>query len=168
MQRTPHPWLIAPLVLLATVCALGSLSACSNSSTSGKALPTATSGNIKIAVAKAQYTANEPVGVTVTNTSSQTYYAVSGRSACTYLQLQEYDAAKNTWLNVSACPAANPTPLQISPKLSLPFTLAPNSNSDPNAWDPGTYRVVLAYGTNADGSNTSTLAYSAAFTIVSG
>jgi hypothetical protein len=156
------------LVVLATAVGLGGLSACTSNSWSGGALPTATAGGIRVAVGRTQYGVTDPVGVTVTNTTSnQTYYAISGKSGCTYLQLQEYDSSKKGWVNVFGCPGANPTALEITPQISEPFTLAPNSSSNQNAWDPGTYRVVLLYSTGSDGISNPTVAYSAAFTIAS-
>jgi hypothetical protein len=169
MQRTPHLWLkLSPLIVLATVLGLGGLSACSNGSLHGQVLPTATAGGIQIAVEQTHYGVNDPVGVTVTNTSNnQTFYAVSGRSGCTFLQLQQYDTTKKSWESVFGCPGAVPTTLQITPQLSEPFTLAPNSSSNPNAWDPGTYRVALLYSATSDGISNPIVAYSAAFTVVS-
>jgi hypothetical protein len=169
MQRTSHSWLkLSSLIAFAAVLGLGGLSACTNNAVNSKDLPTATTGSIQIAVGQAQYGVNDPVGVMVTNTSSnQTYYAVSGRSGCTFLQLQQYSATKESWVSVFGCPGANPTPLEITPELSEPFTLAPNSSSNPNAWDPGTYRVALLYSTNSDGTSNPIVAYSAAFTVVS-
>ncbi|MGO8950572.1 MAG: hypothetical protein ACLQUY_23550 [Ktedonobacterales bacterium] len=169
MQRRPHPWLkLSGRVALAAILALGSLAACSSTSVTSKLLPTATAGDIKILVSQTQFNVSDPVGVTVTNTSNQTFYAVNGRSGCTFLQLQELDTAKNSWVSVSGCPAASPTPLAITPQLSEPFTLAPNSPSNENAWDPGTYRVALLYSASSDGSSSPLLAFSAAFTVVSG
>jgi hypothetical protein len=170
MQSTPRPWQrLSSLVALAAILGLGSLTACNSNAVDSKALPTATAGGIRIAVGHTHYGINDPVGVTVTNTSSnQTYYAVSGRSGCTYLQLQQYDAVKKSWVSVFGCPGANPTPLEITPQLSEPFTLAPNSSTNPDAWDPGTYRVALLYSTNSDGTSSPLLAYSSAYTIVSG
>jgi hypothetical protein len=169
MQRTPHPWLkLSSLVTLTAVLALGGLSACSNNSLNSNALPTATTGGIRIAVGQTQYGVSDPVGVTVTNTTSnQIYFAVSGRSGCTFLQLQQYSTSKKSWVSVFGCPGGNPTPLEITPQLSEPFTLAPNSSSNPNAWDPGTYRVALLYSTSSDGVSKPVVAYSAAFTVVS-
>ena len=169
MQRTPHPWLkLSLLIGLATVIGLGGLSACTNNAINSKALPTATAGSIRIAVGQTRYGVYDPVGVMVTNTSSnQTYYAVSGRSGCTYLQLQQYNATKKSWVSVFGCPGANPTPLEITPQLSEPFTLAPNSSTGPNAWDPGAYRVALLYSTSSDGTSNPIIAYSAAFTVIS-
>ncbi len=169
MQSTPHPWLrLSSLVVLAALLALGSFSACSGTSVTAKPLPTATTGAIQIAVSQTEFTVSQPVGVNVTNTSNNTYYSVSGRTACTFLQLQELDTAKNAWVNVYGCPAANPTPLQITQHISEPFTLAPSSPSNQNAWDPGTYRVAVAYSTSSDGSSSPMVAFSAAFTIDAG
>jgi hypothetical protein len=169
MHHAPHYWLkVSSLAFCAALFGLGSLSACSAGPGGAAPLPTATAGAIQIAVNQKQLAAHDPIGVTITNTSDKTYFAVDGRSACTFLQLQEFNSAKKAWVNVVGCTNVNPTPLEISPRLTEPFTLAPTSTSDPNAWDPGTYRIVLAYGTNAAGSDTSTFAFSSGFTIVSG
>ncbi|GEM_PF-941377 len=164
-KRMPHSWLTLLALLAVALLGLGSLSACSSSPTSAVAVPTATSGDIQITVDRTHYDTHTPVGVTVTNTSSNTYYALTGRSGCTFLQMQEYDTSKKTWVNVFGCATPNPIPLKISSKLSEPFTLAPNSPNDPNSWDPGLYRVALAYGTQADGSNANLYAYSPGFQI---
>jgi hypothetical protein len=169
MHHAPHYWLrVSSLAICAALFALGSLSACSDGSGRVVRLPTATAGAIQIAVSRTQFASHDPVGVTVTNTSDHTYYAVDGRSGCTYLQLQEFNSAKNAWVNVVGCTDFNPSPLEISPRLAEPFTFAPTSTSDPNSWDPGTYRIVLMYGDSADGSNASTIAFSPGFTIISG
>ncbi len=169
MHHAPHYWLkISSLAICAALFGLGSLSACSGGSGGVAPLPTATAGAVQIAVSRTQFATHDPIGVTISNTSDHTYYAVDGRSGCTFLQLQEFNSAKHAWVNVLGCTGVNPNPLEISPRLTEPFTFAPTSTSDPNAWDPGTYRIVLAYGTSADGSDASTFAFSAGFTIVSG
>jgi hypothetical protein len=170
MHFPPHPRLKfnVALTLLAALSVLGCLAACSTNAVSAKPLPTATTGDIRITINQKQFNVSDPVGVTVTNTGNDTYYAFTGRSGCTFLQLQQYTAATNTWKNVFGCQGTNPTTVQITPQISEPFTLAPNSASNPNAWDPGTYRVALPYGTQPEGSDTSLVAYSGAFTIVSG
>jgi hypothetical protein len=170
MHLSPHPWLKVKVVLtlLAALSVLGCLAACSTTTASGKSLPTATAGDIRIVVNQSQFNVSDPVGVMVTNSGNHTYYAVTGRSGCTFLQLQQYTAATNTWQNVFGCQGVNPATVEIAPQISEPFTLAPNSASNPNAWDPGTYRISLPYGIQADGSDTAIVAYSDAFTIVAG
>ena len=169
MHYAPHFWLkVSSLAICAALFGLGSLTACSPGSGGAAPRPTATAGAIHIVVNRTQFSTHDPVGVSVTNTTDHAYYAVNGRSGCTFLQLQEFDSAKHAWMNVVGCTNVNPAPLEISPRLTEPFTFAPTSTSDPNAWDPGTYRIVLAYGTSPDGSDASTLAFSSSFTIVSG
>ena len=154
MQRRPHPWLkLSSLVALAAILALGSLAACSGTSVMSKLLPTATAGDIKILVSQTQFNVSDPVGVTVTNTSNQTFYAVNGRPAAPSCSCKSRIPAKNSWVSVSGCPAASPTPLAITPQLSEPFTLARTSPSNENAWDPGTYRVALLYSASSNGSS---------------
>ena len=171
MQNTPHPWLRrAPMVALAgiLILAIGGLTACGGSTARAKPSAAATTGSIQIAVSLTRFNISDPIGVTVTNTSANTYYAVTGRSGCTFLQLQQLDPAKNSWVNVFGCPAPNPVPLSITPHISEPFTLAPNSPDNENAWDPGTFRVGLPYSTSSNGTTSPLAAFSAAFTIVSG
>ena len=170
MHLPPPAWLKVKvaLTLLAALSVLGCLAACSTTTVASKPLPTATNSTIRLTISRSQFNVTDPVGVMVTNTGNQTYFAITGRSGCTFLQLQEYAATSNTWNNVFGCQGVNPATVQITPQISEPFTLAPNSASNPNAWDPGTYRVFLPYGTQADGSDTSLIAYSGAFTVLAG
>jgi hypothetical protein len=46
-----------------------------------------------------------------------------------------------------------------------PFTLAPNSSADPNAWATGLYRVIVTYSAQTDGVTTPQQAHCAAFNI---
>ena len=170
MHLPPHPRLKVKvgLTLIAALSVLGCLAACSTTTVSSKPFPTATAGDIRITINQSQFNVSDPVGVMVTNTGNNTYYAVTGRSGCTFLQLQEYTATTTTWKNVFGCQGVNPTAVQITPQISEPFTLAPNSADNPNAWDPGTYRVSLPYGTQAGGNDSSLVAYSGVFTVVAG
>jgi hypothetical protein len=170
MHLPPHPWLKVKvaLTLVSALSVFGCFAACSTVPATSSAPPTATAGDIRITINQSQFNVTDPVGVMVTNSGNQTYYAVTGRSGCTFLQLQQYTAATNTWKNVFGCQGTTPTIVQITPQISEPFTLAPNSSTNPNVWDPGAYRVSLPYGTQANGSDASLVAYSGAFTIVSG
>lgn len=162
-----RPMLMGFIGLLGLV-AVGLVACSSDGSTSAAALPTATSGAISIMVDRASYSTSEPIGVTVVNRGHTTYYAVDGRSGCTYLQLQQYNQSKKMWVSVDGCTTSGITPQpQVIGKLSsLPFTLAPgDAPGNMNTWIPGLYRVVLQYGTKSDGSDASQLAYSAGFRI---
>jgi hypothetical protein len=166
MRATPRRC-AAFLALLVALFLL--LAGCSNSSGRLITPPTATSGDLKLAPDRQSYSAHQPIGVTVTNGSSKSYYARDGLSACTYLQLEFYDTTKGSWLGVDGCTSPNaPQVRLLAPSASLPFTLAPgDSSNDPNAWVPGTYRIALQYGTASDGSGSLAVAYSSGFQIMS-
>lgn len=126
----------------------------------------ASSGPIRLTTDLSSYATGQAIGVTVTNTSKQTYYTLDNRSGCSIVQMQQYNSGKKQWVSVDGCQGYGaPQALEITPNLVEPFTLAPTSSGNGNAWDTGTYRVVLAYSTNPDGTSDETLAYSAGFTI---
>jgi hypothetical protein len=157
-------WLaLAALTLLVATA----LAACSPSSAKAIVLPTATTSSIQVAVDRTTYTVSQAIGVTVSNSASKTdYYAKTGKSVCTYLQLQEYNASKNVWVPVDACQTGDqPHALTIQHASSLPYTLAPESPANQNQWDPGTYRIELDYTPDATVASGIVTAYSAAFTI---
>ncbi|HLY32721.1 MAG TPA: hypothetical protein VKQ36_16985, partial [Ktedonobacterales bacterium] len=82
------------------------------------------------------------------------------------VQLQQYVGGATGWASVDPCDSVQATQtLQITPGLQEPFTLAPSAKDNPNAWDAGTYRVLVSYTTNADGVTDPQDAYSAGFTI---
>ncbi len=166
MRVRPRIWL---LMVTAGVLAMTALSACSTSAARSSALPTPTKGDVQVAVDRATYTANQPIGVTVTSGKQTSYYALDGRSGCTFLQLEQYDQTHNTWVSVDGCPTTDPPQARlIAPSIVEPFTLAPgNSASNQNSWVPGLYRVALQYGTQSDGGGHIQIAYSAGFRIVS-
>jgi hypothetical protein len=155
------------LALLAALFLM--LAGCSSSGGRLITPPTATSGNLTLALDRQSYGVHQPIGVTVTNGGSTGYYAKDGLSACTYLQLEFYDTTKNTWLGVDSCTSPNaPQVRLLAPSASLPFTLAPgDSSNDPNAWVPGVYRIALRYGTASDGSGSLAAAFSPGFRITS-
>ena len=160
-------WLaLAALTLLAAT----GLAACSSNNAKAIPLPTATPGSIQVAVDRTTYTVSQAIGVTVSNTASKTdYYATTGKSVCTYIQLQEYSSTKNAWMPVDGCQTTDPPHvLQIPHAASIPYTLAPQSAANQNQWDPGTYRVVLDYTTDSTASSGLQTAYSAGFTITGG
>ncbi len=154
--------------LVVCACAL-LLVACSGRTTATITPPTATTGGITLSLDQKHYTSHQAIGITMNNKDNTTYYAKTGLSACTYLQLEFYDTAKKSWLAVDGCVSVNPPHvLVISPNSSLPFTLAPgDSSNDPNAWVPGVYRVSLRYGTAADGTGAQVVVYSQGFNITS-
>lgn len=164
-QRCAAVVLISRSLIVCTALLL--LVGCSGKSTGQIAPPTATPGDISVAVDRASYTHSQPVGVTVANKSKTNYYAKNGLSACTYLQLEFYDTTKKAWLGVDGCTVVTaPHMLLLAPSSSLPYTLAPgDSSNDPNSWVPGVYRISLRYTTSSDGSGAVTVAYSAGFNV---
>ena len=163
-RGAPARWLVlAAMTLLVTA----HLTACSLGSAKGVALPTATPGDIQISVDHKSYALNQVIGVTISNTATATdYYAMTGKSVCTYLQLEEYNSGKKTWVSVDGCQTADqPHLLLIQHASSLPFTLAPSSSANQNQWEAGTYRVSLQYTSDSTGSGGFQTAYSAGFTI---
>jgi hypothetical protein len=158
---------LALLALALLTLPLALLAGCDSGPATGGARPTATGGALNLTTDKRTYAVHDPIGVTVANTGGGDLYARDGRSACTFVQLQRYDTGKAQWVSVDGCSQAetSPRPLVIHGGMSEPFTLAPGSPSDPNAWEPGLYRVGCAYGANPDGSTGEQIAYSAGFTI---
>src|SRR5262249_39231609 len=68
------------------------LAACSQFDANGKSLPTPTVGAIVITLDRGGYTSSQPIGVNVNNASKQNVYALDGRSGCTFLQLEIFNA----------------------------------------------------------------------------
>lgn len=173
MRGLRHCWLVAGAIgLLAVVL---SLAACDTSTAKAIAAPTATGGDVTIVVDRARYGITVPIGVTITNAGKSDYYAATGRSGCTFLQLEEYVASKNAWAPVLGCASAEqPQALLIPGKphnnnraFTETFTLAPGTSAtNANTWDLGLYRVALTYATDATLSKNLQTAYSAGFYVV--
>ena len=142
-------------------------SACSSGASSHPITgATATTGPIVVTTNLASYTTGDAVGAIVTNSSKSNFYAQDGKSACTIVQLEKYDATSGEWKHVDLCNGSQATQvLMLAENSSVPYTLAPTSTSDVNAWDAGTYRVAVVYSTAADGATGVQEAHSAAFTI---
>ena len=166
--REPHRpprrrWRIAalPLVLLLAVGAAG----CGTSTTTRVAVPTATKLSVTLTTDFATYSVSQAIGVTVTNAGQRALYAVDNHTECTVLQLQEQ--VRGVWTTIMPCDTGQPVNvLEVAPGPGVPYTLAPgNAPGNPNAWDPGVYRVALLLGNTADGSDLTTAAYSAGFVI---
>jgi hypothetical protein len=130
-------------------------------------LPTASASQVTLTSDFTLYRASQPIGVTIQNTGSATYYAVDGRSECTILQLQLQ--VRSSWQNVMPCSTGQPVQvLQVAPHSSVPFTLAPGDSSDDrNLWIPGIYRVVLQLASTSNASAATQQVYSAGFQISS-
>jgi hypothetical protein len=93
---------------------------------------------------------------------------VDGKAYCTILQLQQYSTQQKAWVAVDRCrDKAPPHVLAIRAGMSEPFTLAPTSGGDPNAWATGTYRIALTYSPHDDGATDAQTAYSQGFDIKS-
>lgn len=153
--------------LLILAAALVLFSACASaSSTHPITGVTATTGPVTVTTNQATYTVGDPIGAVVTNNSKTDYYTQDGKSACTVVQLEQYDAKNGAWVRVDTCNASQATQtLLIAESSSVPYTLAPTSGADLNAWQPGTYRVSVTYTTQADGITSPQEAHSAAFTV---
>jgi len=147
--------------------ALVLFSACASTTTKLPVVGTAaTTGPISVTTNLSTYTSGEPIGATVTNSSKSDYYTQNGKSSCTMVQLEQYNAKTSAWTPVDSCNGSQPTQtLAIAEGTSVPYTLAPASTTDPNAWQPGTYRVAVQYTTQVDGVTNPQEAHSAAFTI---
>lgn len=152
---------------LILVAALALLAACGGGTTSHPISGvTATTGPVTITTNLATYTTGDAVGVTVTNASKSNYYAKDGKSGCTIVQVQRYNASTGVWDSVDPCMGSQQTQVYLIAKGSaVPYTLAPTSSSDVNSWDTGTFRISVSYSTNADGVTQAQEAHSAAFTI---
>src|SRR5262249_2879177 len=116
--RLPSLHLVPLLALLLSGCALGA--------TPTGPIPTATSGDLRPPTAGRSYGTHTPVGLTLVNGSGGDFYAVDGRSGCTIVQLQRYDAGRKEWISVDGCPTpGQPHVLVIHAGMREPFTLAP-------------------------------------------
>lgn len=160
VRATPLAALIVPALFLA-------MAGCGTTHFQPIVLPTATQSSVALTTDFSAYEPGQAIGVTVRNSGKQTYFAADNHSECTVLQLQQL--VRGVWTDIMPCAAGEqPNLLQIRPGLGVPYTLAPgNAHDSPNAWDPGTYRVALALGAKADGSDMSTMVYSAGFTVKS-
>jgi hypothetical protein len=128
--------------------------------------PTATAGALRLATDHSAYSLTSPIGVTMTNASGGDLYATDGRSACAVIQLQRYNPSAREWVSVVGCPqATSPRVNRLTAAVSIPFSLAPTSLSDPNKWDRGLYRVAVAYSANPDATTDAQIAFSAGFII---
>jgi hypothetical protein len=148
------------------VLTLFAFAGCQSNAANAGAISKATTGPVRITLDHTAYGINDPVGVTVSNTSKGLYYSLDGKSACTILELQKYDTSKKQWVMTNACTVASPVhALQVPAGIAEPFSLAPGSTSDENSWQKGTYRIAVVYSDNADGTSGAQTAYSADFAI---
>lgn len=154
-----------PFLLAAACAACMVLVGCASSTPAAVATQVATAGNVRVTPDRGHYGVSQPIGVAVSNVSANNYYAVTGHSACTFLQLQRWDGTSKQWAMVSPCTTNQPAQvLLIRGGMQEPFTLAPTSASDPNTWQPGTYRIALTYSASTDGLTSAQVAYSSSFT----
>jgi hypothetical protein len=152
---------VVGLLMLAglTSCATGSHN-------SGRGNMDATTGPVVVTTNLSAYGISDAIGVTVTNNAPSDYFATSGKSACVIIQLERYNTLKAVWEPVDGCAAQeqNQT-FAIAKNSEQQFTLAPNSSADPNAWQPGLYRITLMYSSNPDGSTNAQQARCVAFNV---
>ncbi len=155
--------------LLIVAAALTLLSACAVGGASHPiAGATATTGPVTVTTNLPTYTTGDAVGATVTNSSTTDFYAQDGQSACTIVQVEQYNGKTGAWTPVDACHNGQTTQiLVVAQGTAVPYTLAPTSASDVNAWQPGTYRISITYSTQADGVTSPQVAHSAAFKVTS-
>lgn len=157
-------WRYLPL-LLGSLFIIGMLAGCALRS-SNVVQPTATKTTVVISLEDTQFKVSEPLGVLIKNTGSADVYTLDGRAYCTMLELQQYNAQKKVWVAVDRCrDTVQPHVLVIRAGMSEPFTLAPASPSDPNAWESGTYRIAVTFSAKPDGTSAAQVAYSQGFTI---
>ena len=151
----------AALALATAGCAPSS----AHSSTAA-ALPTQAGQTVAITTDRRSYSPSEVIGVTVQNVTGAPLFAIEQYSACTVLQLQF--KGKSGWETAQPCIGGPPPQVrQLAPKITFPLSFGPgNAPDNPNIWRTGIYRFALAYGTKADGSNTTSYSYSAGFTVV--
>lgn len=149
--------------------ALVFFSACASATTSRPVTETtATTGSVTVTTNLPSFTTGDAIGATVTNSSKSDFYTQDGKSDCTIVQLERFNATTGAWTPVDLCNGAQATQvLLIAENSSVPFTLAPTSASDVNSWESGTYRVAVFYTTQADGATQVQEAHSAAFKITS-
>lgn len=164
-----HSSRINPLALgILSALALLTLLAGCRATSSTVAQPTATKTTVVISLQNVKFMTSEPLGILVKNTGSKSVYAVDGKAYCTILQLQMYAPQQKNWVAVDRCHDKTPTHvLAIHGGMSEPFTLAPTSDGDPNAWATGTYRIALTYSLHEDGKTEAETAYSQGFDIKS-
>jgi hypothetical protein len=166
MRSITIPRLLAALMLALgfglSACGYASQSNTNNGASSTSNTPqshapgTVTPGQVKLVLAKSQYTSNEGITVTIMNGLSSSIYASSYYTNCSMLAL-EWKTSKG-WVSQGRCTdqsthviALKPgsiTSLQLTP-ISGPFK--PTANT---TWQQGTYRVTFYYNTAPDQDTT--------------
>lgn len=162
--RSRGTWVAS--LALGLIVAVG-LAGCGMATTSaGPTDVKATTGPVTISTDLATYSISDAVGVTVSNDSATDYYAISGKSACTIVQLERYNSGRRAWEPLDACLSQDGAQtFAIAHKSEQQFTLTPTSSSDPNSWQTGLYRVVVMYTANLDGASGAQQARCVAFSI---
>jgi hypothetical protein len=167
MRYITIPRLLAALILALafglTACGNASQSNTNNGVSSTTNTPqshapgTVTPGQVKLVLAKSQYTSNEGITVSIMNGLSSSIYASSYYTNCTLLAL-EWKTSKG-WISQGRCLSAQSThvielkpgsvtSLQLTP-ISGPFK--PGANT---LWQPGTYHITFYYNTAPDQDTT--------------
>jgi hypothetical protein len=167
MRSITIPRLLAALMLgLAfglTACGNASQSNTNNGASSTTNTPqphapgTVTPGQVKLVLAKSQYTSNEGITVSIMNGLSSSIYASSYYTNCTLLAL-EWKTSKG-WVSQGRCLSAQATHvIELKPGSVTSLQLTPISGPyKPGAnttWQPGTYRVTFYYNTAPDQDTT--------------
>jgi hypothetical protein len=169
-RREPaaHALAVRGLGGLATLAVLMAVVGCGTAqrrSTTPITVPTASAGTLHLASAYPVYQVSAPIGITVSDTGSTTFYSLDSYSSCTIIHLQR--SVKGGWQDVLPCASGQrPSVVAIAPTSTIPYTLAPgDAPGNPNAWVPGIYRAVLMVSTRSDGANPTVVAYSTGFRV---
>lgn len=163
MRSITIPRLLAALMLALgfglTACGYASQSNTNNGASSTTNTPQATHatgsvtpGQVKLVLAKSQYTSNEGITVTIMNGLSNSIYASSYYTNCTLLAL-EWKTSKG-WVSQGRCTEQSTHVVALKPGSVTSLHLTPISGPfKPTAnttWQPGTYRVTFYYTTTPD------------------
>lgn len=126
----------------------------------------ALSGSVAITIAQRQFAQCDTIQATIVNGLGHAIYATDHHASCTLLTVQRRTPG-NVWQHVGTCVLMTPTRIvQIPPGATLAQRLAPgNGYSAGNGWEPGTYRLMLAYFASNDATGVATPVYSPTFTV---
>jgi hypothetical protein len=170
MDRSPFTTARGRLVLAAAIALWLTLASAGCASSTARVItvttpPTQAAQVIAILTDHPYYRDSEAIGVSVRNVTSTPLYATEQYSACTVLQLQYRH--NGNWETVQPCVGGpQPQVRLLAPKVTFPLSFGPgNAPDNPNLWRAGTYRFLLQYGTQADGSNATSYSYSAGFDV---
>lgn len=168
MTSTPAAWRAWSARPLLALGLLGVLAGCASSvphPTAKTALPTASTGSLRLSSSYPAYQVSEPIGITVSDSGSATYYALDSYSSCTIIHLQRL--VNGAWQDAMPCASGQTASVvAIAPASNIPYTFAPgDAPGNPNAWTPGIYRAALLVSTHSNATNPSIAAYSTGFRV---